>query len=275
MSMIRMRARPYLSILRKTLTGKMQYRAATWSQLVTNAFWGCARSAIIVAFYRYGSGTAALTMEQAVTMIWVQQIGMNLLPGMGGMDQAVWGKIVKGDVGYELLRPMDVYSHWYASAAAGKIAPFLLAVGPMTLAGLLVPGEIGMGLPASAWHLLACLLTLSTGLVISCAVICIGYAMLMNVNAGTGPANIFMYATQILAGSVLPLQLWPESVQGLMKYQPFSGMLDLPLRFFVGSEPLSALPGVILMQLIWAGALIFIGRKWIGRNLKKLTIQGG
>ena len=275
MNAVKMTLRPYFSILRKNLTGRLQYRAATWSQLLTNAFWGCARSAIIVAFYRYGSGTSALTMQQAVTLVWLQQIAMNLLPGMGGMDQAVWTKIVRGDVGYELLRPMDVYAHWYVSAAAGKIAPFLLAVVPMTLAGQLVPGEIGMGAPASVWHLLACLVTLLTGLAVSCAVICIGYAMLMKVNAGTGPANIFMYTTQILAGSVLPLQLWPESVQTLMRYQPFSGMMDLPLRFFVGSEPLASLPGVLVMQLFWAAALILIGRLWIGRNLSRLTIQGG
>ena len=275
MNRMYMTLRPYFSILRKNLTGRLQYRAATWSQLLTNAFWGCARSAIIVTFYRYGSGTSALTMQQAVTLVWLQQIAMNLLPGMGGMDQAVWTKIVRGDVGYELLRPMDVYSHWYASAAAGKLAPFLLAVVPMTMAGQLVPGEIGMGAPASLWHLLACLLTLLSGLAVSCAVILIAYAMMMKVNAGTGPANIFMYTTQILAGSVLPLQLWPESVQTLMKYQPFAGMMDLPLRFFVGSEPLSALPGVLMMQLFWAAALILTGRLWIRRNLTRLTIQGG
>ena len=275
MNTLYMTIRPCFSILRKNLTGRMQYRAGTWMQLLTNAFWGCARSAILVAFYQYGSGESALSMRQAVTMAWLSQIAMNLLPGVGGVDQAVWSKIVRGDVGYELLRPMDVYAHWYMSAAAGKIAPFLLAVVPMTLAGLLVPGEIGMGGPASFPHLLACLLTLTTGLLISCAVILISYALLMKPDAGTGPATIFMYVTQILAGSVLPLQLWPESIQNLMKFQPFSGMMDLPLRFFVGSEPLSALPGVLMTQLFWAAALIFIGRKWIGRNLRRLTIQGG
>jgi len=275
MSRILSAVRPYLSILRKNLTGRTQYRAGTWMQLLTNAFWGCARSAIIVTFYQYGSGEAALTMQQAVTMVWLSQIAMNLLPGVGGVDQAVWGKIVRGDVGYELLRPMDVYAHWYMSAAAGKIAPFLLAVCPMTLTGLLVPGDIGMGAPASFLHLLACLLTQTTGLMLSCAVILISYAMLMKVNSGTGPATIFMYTTQILSGSVLPLQLWPESIQNLLKYQPFAGMMDLPLRFFVGSEPLNTLPAILLTQIFWAAALILIGRKWIGRNLSELTIQGG
>lgn len=275
MSRIFSAIRPYLSILKKNLTGRMQYRAGTWMQLLTNAFWGCARSAIIVTFYKYGSGTSALSMSQAVTMVWLSQIAMNLLPGMGGVDQAVWNKIVRGDVGYELLRPMDAYWHWYMSAAAGKIAPFLLAVLPMTLAGQLIPGDIGMGSPASFLHLLFCLLTLTTGLMISCAVILISYALLMKVHSGTGPASIFMYTTQILSGSVLPLQLWPESIQSFMKYQPFAGMMDLPLRLFVGSEPLRSLPGILLMQLIWAAALILIGRKWIGRNLSRLTIQGG
>lgn len=266
--------RPYLSILRKNLTGGLQYRAATWGKLLTNAFWGCARSAIIVAFYKYGSGSSALTMQQAVTMIWLQQITLNLLPGFG-MDFTVWSKIVRGDVGYELLRPLDIYAHWYANAAAVRLAPFLLAVLPMSAVALLIPGDIGMSLPVSVPHLLACLLSMAGGLTVSCAAICLSYAMLMDVNVGTGPASIFMSLTQLLAGSVLPLQLWPEKLQAFMKYQPFAGMMDLPLRFYVGSERLSALPGTLLLQLFWAAALIWAGRTWIRRNLSRLTIQGG
>ena len=266
--------RPYFSIFRKNLSGSMQYRGGTWSKLFTNAFWGCARSAIVVAFYKYGSADTSITMQQAVTLIWLQQIAMNLLPGMG-MDFTVWYKILRGEVGYELLRPMDVYSHWYANAAAVKLTQFLLAVVPMAVVGLLIPGDIGMDLPVSIWHLLACILTLMTGLMLSCAAICMSYAMLLDVNVGNGPSGIFMTLTQILAGSMLPLQLWPESVQTLLKYQPFAGMMDIPLRFYVGSEPLTSLPGVIAMQAAWTAVIIFLGRKWIMKNLRKLTIQGG
>lgn len=266
--------RPYLSILRKNLSGSLQYRGGTWGRLFTNAFWGCARSAIVVAFYKYGNADPSISMQQAVTLIWLQQIAMNLLPGMG-MDFSVWNKIARGDVGYELLRPMDVYTHWYANAVAIKLSQFLLAVVPMSIAGLLVPGDIGMGLPVSVWHLLACLLTLATGLMISCAAICMSYAMLMDVNVGREPASLFMTVTQILAGSYLPLQLWPDAVQKILRFQPFAGMMDIPLRFYVGSEPLSSLPGVVLMQAAWAAVIIFLGRSWIMKNLHKLTIQGG
>ncbi len=273
-SAMRATLRPYFAILRKTFTGKLQYRGGTWGSLITNAFWGCARAAILVAFYKYGSGEADLSMRQAVTMVWLQQMTLNLLPGFG-MDWGVWSKVVRGEVAYELLRPLDLYTHWYANSIAIRIAPFLLSILPVGLTGFLVPGDLGMGLPASLPHFLAFLLTLATGLLISCAAICITYAMLMDVSVGTGPAGIFMTTTQILAGSLLPLQLWPQSMQAIMRYQPFAGMMDLPLRFYVGSEPLSSLPGVLFLQLFWAFVLVILGRLWVNRNLSKLTIQGG
>lgn len=266
--------RAFFAILRKDLTGRLQYRAGAWSKLFTNAFWGCARSAIIIAFYRHGSGGAQLDMAQAVTMIWLQQIALNLLPGFG-MDFSVWNKISSGQVGYELLRPMDVYAHWYANAVAVRLAPFLVALVPMSAVGLLIPGELGMGLPVSPAHFLACLLTLMTALLTSCAAILMSYAMLLDVNVGNHLANMFMTITQIFAGGLIPLQLWPDSMQTFLRLQPFAGMMDLPLRFYVGSEPLSSLPSVLLLQLGWAAVMILTGRAWINKNLKKLVIQGG
>ncbi len=274
MSMSIRSLKPFWAILRKNLTGGLQYRAGTWSKLATNAFWGCARSAILIACYKYGSADTAIDMQQAVTLIWLQQIALNLLPGFG-MDWTVWSNISSGGVGYELLRPMDIYGHWYANAIAVKLAPFLLSTLPMATLAFLMPGDLGMSLPASPMHLVACLLTLLTGLLVSCTAICMSYAMLLDVNVGNHPAGIFMTITQILAGSILPLQLWPDSMQTFLRLQPFAGMMDLPLRFYIGSEPLTALPGVLALQLVWGIVLAFLGRSWINRNLKKLVIQGG
>ena len=97
----------------------------------------------------------------------------------------------------------------------------------------------------------------------------------MDVNVGDAPARVLMIVSQILAGSLLPLQLWPDGMQAFLRLQPFAAMMDLPLRFFAGSASLSELPRVLLSQAVW-GALIWrLGRMWIGRNLRRLILQGG
>lgn len=264
----------YFALFRQHLLGALEFRIGFWSKIIANIFWAYVRSAIIVAFYRYGTGDASLSITQAVAMIWMQQIALNLLPGFG-MDFTVWRKITSGNVGYDLLRPLDLYGHWYANAVAIKVAPFVLALVPVALVGLITPGDLGLRLSVSPVSFLAGVLTLTTGLLFSCAVICLCYAACMDTRLGNAPANVMMTISQILAGSLLPLQLWPDFLQPFLTYQPFAVMMDMPLRFFVGSASLSELPRVLGLQLIWGTAIVVAGRKWIGRNLRKLVMQGG
>ncbi len=266
--------KPYLAIFRQKLLSGLQYRAGFWGTTTTHVVWVYIRVVTVDIFYRYGSGQAGVTLAQAATMIWLQEMALNLMPGFG-VDSAVWDKISKGDVGYDLARPLDVYSHWYVSALSDKLARFLLSIGPVMAFALLTPGEIGLRLSSSPLHLLAGIVTLTTGLLLSCAVICLCYAAQMDVNVGDAPARVLMIVSQILAGSLLPLQLWPDGMQAFLRLQPFAAMMDLPLRFFAGSASLSGLPRVLLSQAVW-GALIWrLGRMWIGRNLRRLILQGG
>ncbi len=267
--------RAYAAIVRIYLRNNSQYRLGMWFKLLTNIFWGYVGTVIVHVYYKYGFGAPSdLTMGQAVSMIWLMQIAINLLPGFG-VDLIVWNGINKGDVGIDLLRPLGVYGYWYSRAFAGKVSQFMLAVVPVGAAALLVPGELGLGAPASVPHLAACLVTLFTGLFLSCACINLSYAMCMDAGMGPAPANILMTLMQILAGGYLPLQLWPDAMQKILYYQPFAAMGDLPLRFYVGAADTADIWVVLLIQLVWGVALGLAGRAWIGRNARKIVIQGG
>lgn len=271
--------RSYRALFRQQMIAGVQFRAAFWSRLLTNIFWGYVRSVILYAFYVHGAGGAApegaaLSLPQAVGMVWLSQAAGNLLPGWG-MDFAVWNGISRGDVAYELARPLDIYAHWYARALAMRVAPFALAIVPVAGVALLVPGGLGLMPPVSPAGLLACLCALTGGLLVSCATICLSYALLMDVRFGPAPANIVLTVSQILSGLYLPLSLWPDWMQGFLTWQPFAGMMDLPLRFYVGAADPALLPQTMAAQLVWAALLIPLGRAWINRNLRKLALQGG
>ena len=264
----------YFSILRQQMIGQMQYRAGFWAGTLNHIFWGVARAAILVAFYLYGQGEADITMRQAVSMVWLQQVAGSLVPGWN-TDIALYTQIRSGDVAYELLRPMDAYAHWYVKSLAGRLGPFLLVLVPVLGVGLLVPEPWGLGAPVSPLHALACLITLLSGLFTSCAMILLSYAMVLDVRVGDAPSRMAVTVAQILSGLYLPLQLWPEAMQTFLYYQPFAGMLDLPVRLYVGAQPLSRAGEIVLLQAVWTAVFVLTGRAWIGRSFKKLVIQGG
>lgn len=266
----------YFSILRQQMIGQMQYRAGFWAGMSTHIFWGVARAAILVAFYVYGQGEAGITMQQAVSMVWLQQLAGVLVPGWNtNADAALYNQLRTGDVAYELLRPLDAYTHWYVRSIAGRIGTFLLELVPILGIGLLVPEPWGLGAPVSPLHALACLITLLSGLFTSCAMILLSYAMVLDVRVGDAPSRMAVTVAQILSGLYLPLQLWPEGMQTFLYYQPFAGMLDLPVRLYVGAQPLSRAGEIVLLQAFWTAVFVLTGRAWIGRSFKKLVIQGG
>ena len=264
----------YLSILRQQMIGQLQYRAGFWAGTLNHIFWGVARAAILVAFYLYGQGEADITMRQAVSMVWLQQVAGSLVPGWN-TDIALYTQIRSGDVAYELLRPLDAYTHWYVRSIAGRIGTFLLELVPILGIGLLVPEPWGLGAPVSPLHALACLITLLSGLFTSCAMILLSYAMVLDVRVGDAPSRMAVTVAQILSGLYLPLQLWPEGMQTFLYYQPFAGMLDLPVRLYVGAQPLSRAGEIVLLQAFWTAVFVLTGRAWIGRSFRKLVIQGG
>lgn len=267
----------YLSILRIQISDHLQYRTAALARLCTNIFWGFVRAVMLVAFFRYGhnAGSAeSMTMSQAVTYVWLGQIVMMLMPRLS-VDGTVREKIRTGDVGVELCRPLDLYTHWFARAAAAKLGPFFMQIAPVATVAMLVPGPFNMAPPASIEGFLLCVVSLTLSLLLACATMGIVYVMLMNVSWGDGPPQIMITFIEVLSGAYLPLQLWPTGLQRFLLLQPFAGIMDIPLRLYVGTlEPGFALPA-LMIQSGWIVMLVIVGRSLMNRSLTNTVIQGG
>lgn len=267
------------SILRINIVSMLQFRAAAWAKMTTFVFYGFIHVVLILIFYKYGANASAgadagMSSQQAVSYTWLVQVIACIFPVMGS-DSEIRSKIVNGDVGIELCRPLDLYAHWFSRAMATRLAPFLLALVPVTAVAMLLPPPYNLLPPASLPGLLAMVLCLCTGLLLSCAVICISYGLLLNLHWGDGPVNIMLVVTDVLSGSYLPLQLWPRWAQGALYLQPFAGLADIPLRFYVGTMAPELVWRSAGLQLIWIAAFIALGRLLIVRSLRRVVIQGG
>lgn len=269
----------YRSILRIKFVSMLQFRAAAWAKMSTFVFYGFIHVVLILIFYKYGVNSSAgaqagMTAAQAVSYTWLVQVIAPIFPVMTG-DNEIGAKIVNGDVGVELLRPLDLYAHWFSRAAATRLAPFLMALVPITAVAMLLPAPYNLLPPASAAGLLAALLCVFTGLMLSCSITGLSYGLLLNMRWGGGPVGMLMIVTDVLSGSYLPLQLWPQWAQKFLYLQPFSGLADLPLRFYVGTMG----PGMVLqsvcVQLVWIALFIAAGRVLMAVSLRKVVIQGG
>ena len=254
---------------------RLQYRAAALANASISVFWGILQIVMFTVFYTYGNpDSAALSLTQAISYAWLVQI-LHGFVGNLDVDSDFREQITSGNVALELCRPLGLYEHWYARAAANRIGGFPLRAIITLLVALVMPVAFRLSAPSSALGFALFLLS-----VCSAFLLCVAYAMLLTavrlgLTWGEGPTYALGLLGGILGGGYLPLLLWPDFMQRVLLFQPFAGLMDIPFRLYVGSMLPGDAPGAISLQLLWVAVFVVLGKALIHRKLNQLIVQGG
>ena len=100
-------------------------------------------------------------------------------------------------------------------------------------------------------------------------------AILMQTMDNRGINAIITFISNAFAGNIIPLTLFPDSVQALIRYQPFAQSLDAPIRMYLHAQAAGEWALNIGVQLLWLMLLVALGRRMWRYQLNQLTIQGG
>ena len=274
---VSMTLRPYLAIFRARFSLLLQYRAAALAGFGTQCWWGAIKVMVFTAFFR-SAASAPMTLEQAIDYVWLGQAFLTVLPW--SVDPDIARMMRSGDVSYERLRPVDAYGYWYARSAARRTATPLLRAIPMVItAGLILPllGADRWALSAPAGAEAAVLFALSMVLVVALSsavaslmdVLTVATLSDKGVNSLAGPLVI------ILSGSLVPLPLFPEWLQPILRNQPLAGLIDTPFRIYTGHLDGMDAVAALGRQAIWVILLVVVGRGLMARFMAKLQVQGG
>lgn len=260
---------PCLAILAARFRLLLQYRAAAAAGIACQFFWGLIRMMIFRAFYEGGAGAAPIRLDQTVAYVWLSQAFMMLLPFRA--DAEIHEMIRSGNVAYELLRPANLYSLWYAREIANRTAPVALRAAPM-LAAATLAGWLHWPGPA---NLAACAAALVAATLLAASVSLLMTLAMFWTLSGRGITLLLSPTMFLLSGMILPLPLFPEFLQPVLRALPFAGLIDLPLRLFVQHIPATAVLGVLAHQLGWTIVLIAAGHAVLRRATRRLVVQGG
>lgn len=260
----------YLSTFLLRLKLETQYRAAALGGIICQMFFGL----ILIYLYRTIQAPTQTTevMAATATYVWFQQACFRMLVSSDG---ELTQTILKGDIAYQLVRPVDQYWYWYARSLAQKVMGCTLRAVPMLLFAYLLPAGIGLSLPHSAAHLLLCLLSLMLGFFVVCAVETISSGLIIRTLDNRGVTAALSLIMIFLAGNIIPLSMFPDSWQRLMLLNPFAQIIDTPIRLYTGQCALSEIPMQLCIQIFWITALVLLGRRIWAQNLQRVIVQGG
>jgi ABC-2 type transport system permease protein len=256
----------------------LQYRAAALAGVWTQVFFGFVLVMIYEAFYNSTSAQQPIAFAQIVSYVWLGQALLAMLPW--NVDAELRAMIRSGAVAYELCRPVDLYSLWYARAMAWRTAPTLMRAVPLCIfAGVVLPlaglDEWRLAGPPSTAAAAAFLATMVCTLLLGCALTTIINISLLWTVGGEGVAIIVATLSTLLSGMTLPLPLFPDWAQPVVQALPFAGLVDLPFRVFTGHSAPGAVWRVLAHQLLWTMALVLLGRWLLARGMRRVVVQGG
>ena len=261
--------RAYAAILSARFRTLLQYRAAAMAGLACQMFWGAIRMMILLAFYENGAGDSVLPREHMISYVWFGQAFLCLIPFRGDTDIAQM--IRNGNVGYELLRPIDLYSLWYCRAIALRVAPAILRAVPMLTIATLV-GWVHWGSPAG---IAGGAVVLVMAVLLSSAITMLMTLSMFWTIAGDGITRMISITLFLFGGMIVPLPLFPQWLQPVVQFLPFRGVGDVTYRCMSGHMTPGEMPAVIIHQLLWTVALIALGKCILARASRRLVVQGG
>jgi ABC-2 type transport system permease protein len=257
-----------------SLISGMQYRAAAWAGIATQFFFGFFKLMIFRAFYRSSGAEPPMMWEQLAAYLWLQQafLAMTML---WYIDNELISSITDGHVAYELCRPYDIYSAWYARLIAMRLSSAAMRCLPILFVAFLLPGDFRLMPPADAGALAAFLLSMVLSLLLVVAISMFAYILTFITMSPFGARLLIGSFSEILSGMTIPIPLMPEWMQTLTGFFPFRYTLDLPFRLYsgniVGTDALFQL-GV---QAAWIIGLFALGKFAFARVTRRIVIQGG
>ncbi|HET7505720.1 MAG TPA: ABC-2 family transporter protein [Kofleriaceae bacterium] len=270
---------PYRAITSARFRMLLQYRAAAIAGLWTQIVFGLVLIMIYEAFYQSApDAVRPMTFSQVASYVWLGQALLAMLPW--NTDPELRAMVKSGAVAYELCRPIDLYGLWYARAVAQRTAPTILRAVPMAVFASVVLPLLGLGAwrlapPASLAAGAGFVAAIASAIALACAVSTLIHVSLLWTVVADGAVIVVTTAVQFLSGILIPLPMFPDWAQPVLRWLPFAGLLDLPFRVYTGHIPPDELALVLARQLGWTLVLVVAGRKLLARGLSRVVVQGG
>ncbi len=188
------------------------------------------------------------------------------------IDEFIGARIRSGDIAIDLLRPWSLQAHLYLRELGRSAALLAFTTLPLALwTTLLLPLRLPQR--ASTWALFAVSLFFAQAISYSLSWL-VGLVALRLRNA-VGLARLKATLIAIFSGALIPLDLYPEPLRGVVLALPLAGLSHVPAQLFIEGLPAARPWQPLALQVGWALALPLIGAWAFRRVCRTLVVQGG
>lgn len=237
----------------------------------TNSVFGLIRAYITVgAIGAAGGSLAGYDTQAGITYAFLAQALIAPVNIFTWNEFAL--RVRTGDVAVDLARPVDPQLA-YLAADLGRAAYTFI---PRGLPPLLVGGLVfGLAMPAAVLPYLLGAVSLVLAVMVSFACRWLANLAAFWLLDLRGVMMIYVLASGLLSGHLLPVHWFPEWLAAVANATPFPSIVQTPIDIFTGrAGALDALT-LIGVQAWWLVVVLIAGRLVFAVGTRKLVVQGG
>jgi ABC-2 type transport system permease protein len=222
------------------------------------------------ALYQNTESLQGFTFEQMITYVAVGWIIRTFY--FNNIDREMANDVQQGHIAAKLIRPVNYQVMQISQAAGEAVFRMLMFTIPTGLVILLI-----YPVQTAASPMAAIAFALSLGF---------SFTIFAALNFIIGTCGVYLHSIlslirakyfliEVLSGLIIPLNFFPEPLAGVSAGLPFQHISFTPLMIYMGKIQNAALGLVLIEELAWSIALLFIGHWFWLRATHKLIVQGG
>jgi ABC-2 type transport system permease protein len=260
----------YLALTRLAIQRQFIYRAATLAGLATNVFFGLLRAAVMVALFGARTQVSGMSVQDAITYTGLSQACIAFLSLFSWFE--IIQSVDSGQVGADLLKPMDYFLFWGAQDL-GKALVNLALRGLTIMVFYALVFQISVPDNPAQWIALCFSVILAW-------MISFGWRFLTNLSAfwspnSVGICRLFYALSWFMSGFFMPLRFMPDWFVRLCALTPFPSMINTTIEVYLGLLKGPELLQALFTQAAWALGLALLGQLVLRSGVRRLVIQGG
>lgn len=219
----------------------------------------------------YGDRTAVdgVSIQQMLVYLTIANLQLRFLTPE--VDQEIEERIREGQIGFDLNRPLP-YPFQLVAGALGQmigLLPMLVVAIPVAFifGELQAPTSVEAGIAYVASLVIAWIVAVELNMIIGL----VGFWTLEM----TGFKMMYRLIGNFATGALIPLWFMPDLFRTIVQVLPFQAIAYIPVSIYVGNPAMGGILPALVLQAVWAIALVFLIQFIWSRAYKQTVIQGG
>lgn len=267
-----MRIKGAIAIAKSSFLQASAYRAFFVFTIVSNLIFTGIIYFLWKAIYASDADGIINGMTFTQTFIYLSLAGTMTSILHSSLDWYMSFHMKSGSIAQFFTRPMDFQGLIYASCAGDILTNMTILLLPScVLVYIISGGAIKLG-----WNILFFLIALFLAALLALTFDFIIGLISFYTESVWGISTLKDCVISLLAGGIIPIAFFPDSLRRVVECLPFQAMYNLPLQILINKDyAVSDYLNLLLLQLFWIAVLLIVSRVFYTVARRAVTVNGG